>query len=183
MWPWGHLGVAYILYSLYARGRFRRAPRPDAALAVAVGSQFPDVIDKPLAWYGVLPGGRTLAHSLAFAWALLVVAYGIGIVLDRIEAATAFVIAHLSHLAADLPPRLLLGYPSGTEYLLWPFISQSTFRFRDRVFEPPALVEFLVTPLTDPFVYQLFQFALLVVALGLWYVDGCPGLQYVRFWS
>lgn len=180
MWPWGHVAVAYILYSLYSRGRFRRPPRPEPALAVLVGSQFPDIIDKPLAWVGVLPGGRTLAHSLLFATALIVVVYTAAFALDRVETATAFVIGHLSHLLADVPMRAFLGYPHATEFLLWPFFAPSTFAFETRVFEPPALLEWAVTPLTDSSTFYQFQFFLFGVALVLWYVDGCPGNQYIR---
>ena len=64
MWPWGHLGVAYLLYSLYSRGRFRRPPRPEPTLAVVFGSQFADLVDKPLAW-GLGPPRRSNARTLA----------------------------------------------------------------------------------------------------------------------
>ena len=181
MWPWGHFGVAYLLYSLYARGRFRRPPRPEPALAVLVGSQFADLIDKPLAWgLGILPGGRTLAHSLVFAAVLIVVVYGVAIAYDRVETATAFVIAHLSHLLADLPPRLLLGYPFGSEFLFWPVLTHPAFGWNERYFEPPWFVEVVATPLTDPTTFALFEVALFALAVGLWIVDGCPGLEYVR---
>lgn len=180
MWPWGHLGVGYLLYSLYARGRHGRPPRPGPALAAALGSQFPDGIDKPLAWLGVLPGGRTLAHSLLFAGAVIAVVYATAVVYDQVKSATAFALAYLSHLATDLPPRLLLGYPYGSEFLLWPVLSQSTFEFRQQVFEPPAAVEFVAVPLTDPRTYLLVQFAVFVLAIGLWYVDGCPGREFLR---
>lgn len=181
MWPWGHVAVAYLLYSVYARGRFGRPPRPEPALAVVVGSQVADLIDKPLYWWaGVLPSGRSLAHSLLFAAVLIVTVYAVAILLDRIETATAFVIAHLSHLLADLPPRVFLGYPFGSEFLLWPFLAQPAFGYGERLFEPPAAVELAVTPLTDPFTFALFEVALFALALGLWYVDGRPGLGYVR---
>jgi hypothetical protein len=180
MYPWGHLGVAYLLYSLYAHARFGRAPRPEPALAVVAGSQLADVIDKPLAWwFGILPTGRSLAHSLFFAAALVVVVYAVGFALGRLETATAFVIAHLSHLAADIPPRALLGYPHETEFLVWPLLDQPTFRFHDRLFEPPAAVELVVGPFTNPLLFFLFEWVLLGLAMALWYVDGCPGLGYI----
>ncbi len=180
MFPWGHIAVAYLLYSLYSHGRFRRPPRPEPVLAVAIGSQFADLIDKPLAWgLGILPGGRTLAHSLFFAAGLLVIVYAAGFALGRVETATAFSIAHLSHLLADLPPRLALGYPFGSEYLLWPVLSEPVFSYSEQVFEPPALVVLLVTPLTDTVTFLVFEFVLFVVAIGLWVADGYPGLEYV----
>ncbi|MFU8869529.1 metal-dependent hydrolase [Natronococcus sp.] len=181
MWPWGHLAVAYLLYSLYAHGRFRRAPQAEPALAVLVGSQFADLIDKPLAWwFGILPTGRSLAHSLFFAAALIVAVYAVGIVLERLETATAFVVAHLSHLLADIPPRALLGYPFETEFLVWPLLEQPTFRYGERLFEPPAVVELVVGPFTNPAVFFLFEWLLFGAAIALWYLDGCPGLEYVR---
>ncbi len=181
MLPWGHFGVAYILYSLYARGRFGRAPRPEAVLAVLVGSQLADLIDKPLAWgLGLFPGGRAIAHSLLFAAVLIVVVYAVAFTIGRVETATAFLLAHLSHLLADLPPRFFLGYPFGTEFLFWPFLPRQTFNYNERSFEPPGPVEAIVTPLTDPFSYMLFELVLFGLAIVLWYVDGCPGAGYLR---
>lgn len=181
MWPWGHLGVAYLLYSLCARGRTRRPPRPEPVLAVVLGSQFPDLVDKPLAWgLGVLPGGRTLAHSLLVAGAVIGVGYAVASARRRVETATAFAIGYLSHLAADLPPRVFLGYPFGSEFLLWPLLSQSAFGFTERAFDPPAIVELVVTPVVDPLVRFLLDGVLFVLALGLWYVDGRPGLERWR---
>lgn len=181
MWPWGHVGVAYLLYSLYSRGRFRRPPRPEPALAVVLGSQFADLVDKPLAWWlGILPGGRTLAHSLVFAGVLIVVVYAAALARDRVETATAFVLGHLSHLVADLPPRLVLGYPFGSEFLFWPFLPQPAFGYGERLFEPPVAVELVVTPFTDPLTFALFEVSLFGLALGLWIVDDRPGLEYVR---
>ncbi|APX98041.1 metal-dependent hydrolase [Natronorubrum daqingense] len=181
MWPWGHFGVAYIVYSLYARGRFGRPPRPEPALAVLAGSQLADLIDKPLAWwFGILPSGRSLAHSLLFAAGLLALVYAAGFALGRLETATAFAIAHLAHVLTDVPPRAFLGYPHGTEFLVWPLLEQPTFRFHDRLFEPPAVVEVLVGPFTNPAIFFFSEWLLFGMAIALWYVDGCPGLEYVR---
>lgn len=178
MWPWGHLAVAYLLYTLYTRGRYGRPPRSGPAIALAVGSQFPDLIDKPLAWWlGVLPGGRTLAHSLLFAAVLFPGVYALGIRLDRLEAATAFAIGHLSHLLADLPPLLLAGYLRGSEFLLWPLLAQPTFAPDDTLFDAPAGLEAVSLTLADPAVYGRFQIALFVLAAVVWYVDGAPGLE------
>jgi len=181
MWPWGHIGVAYLLYWVYCRGRFRRPPRPEPAIAVLVGSQLPDVIDKPLAWWlGVFPTGRDLGHSLLFATVLIPIVYTVAFRYDRIEAATAFAIGHLSHLLADLPPRAFLGYPFSTEFLFWPIVSHDTFSYNEQLFEPPAIVELVVTPFTDSAVYFTLQIGLFVLAVGIWYLDGTPGTEYVR---
>ena len=65
MWPIGHIGIAYLLYAAATRLRFDEIPTPGPTVALLVGALFPDLVDKPLAWYlNVLPTGRTLAHSL-----------------------------------------------------------------------------------------------------------------------
>ncbi|MHC3436914.1 metal-dependent hydrolase [Natrialbaceae archaeon A-gly3] len=177
MWPWGHLAVAYLLYTLFAHGRYGRPPRSGPAVALAIGSQFPDLIDKPLAWWlGVLPGGRTLAHSLLFAAVLLPAVYALGIRLDLLEAATAFAIGHLSHLLTDLPLLLLAGYPRGAEYLLWPLLDQPTFAPGYALFDAPAGLETAALVLAESSTYARVQVGLFALAAIVWYLDGRPGL-------
>ena len=60
MLPWGHLAVGYLAYSLAVRVRSGGPPAGLAVAALAVGTQFPDLIDKPLvSWVSVLPSGRS----------------------------------------------------------------------------------------------------------------------------
>ena len=68
--PLGHAALAYLLYSGLVLSRTRRRPRYLACVPLAVGSQFPDLVDKPLAYVGVLSYGRSLAHSV-FAFVLV----------------------------------------------------------------------------------------------------------------
>ena len=80
MWPWEHAAVAYLCWAALDR----RAARSEGAavVAVLVGSQFPDLIDKPLSWvFQVLPTGQSLAHSLLFALPLI----GLVVALDSGE--------------------------------------------------------------------------------------------------
>lgn len=84
MWPWEHLAVGYIGYSLSVRLAGRGVPRPRPVVALAVGTQFPDLVDKPLSWtLGVLPSGHSLAHSLFAALPLATLAVTVGVALDR----------------------------------------------------------------------------------------------------
>ncbi|WP_222919931.1 metal-dependent hydrolase [Natrinema sp. SYSU A 869] len=170
MWPWGHLAVAYLLYTVGIHRRFDRPPRAAPAIALAIGSQTPDMIDKPLAWnFGILPGGRTLAHSL-FVVALLVPA--VLLVVDRLEAraiGVGFLIGYCSHLLADIPPAVLSGEFAAAAYFLWPVLEQ-----------PP---EAPVAGILDAFLhyyalgpYEWIQFGLFAVAVLAWYRDGMPGL-------
>ncbi|ELY88859.1 metal-dependent hydrolase [Natrialba taiwanensis] len=174
MWPWGHLAVAYLLYTGYTARRFDRSPRFVPLVALAIGSQFPDLIDKPFAWtFGVLPGGRTLSHSLLFVALFLPAIY---VAADRLEfrsASVAFSIGYLSHLLADIPPSVLTGEPTGAAYLLWPVVEQPP--------EDPIggiLDAFLNYYTMGP--YEWLQLGLFVGAVLVWYRDGAPGLATVR---
>jgi len=110
MWPWGHLAVAYLIYTGYSHRRADHPPRALPMIALAIGSQFPDLIDKPFAWsLEILPGGRTLAHSVFVAALLLPAAYSLARRVDRPEIGTAFAIGHVSHLLADVPPSAILS--------------------------------------------------------------------------
>ena len=173
MWPWGHVAVAYLLYTVYTRRRYGRPPRALPLLALLIGSQLPDLIDKPLAWsLGVLPGGRTLGHSLLFASLLIPLVYALAIRFDRVEAATALVIGHLSHIVADLPPPVLTGDFSDTEFLLWPLTEPATYESVDGV--TGGFLRYSMGP------YEWFQLGLFAVALAVWYRDGLPGLASAR---
>jgi hypothetical protein len=58
MWPWGHLAVGYLCYVAYLKLYDNDRQTLYPVLAVGFGSQFPDFIDKPLAWSVlVLPSG------------------------------------------------------------------------------------------------------------------------------
>lgn len=170
MWPWGHLAVAYLLYSLFVRVRFGRPPRAMPALAVAMGSQLPDLIDKPLAWeLGLLVSGRSLAHSISFTLLLLSAVYAIAVPTGHRESATAFVIGHATHLVTDLPLMTVTGDFSGTIYLFWPFLGPPAYDESSGI-----LVAFSGHSIT---VYSAVQLALFVVAIIVWYRDGLPGLR------
>ncbi|WP_211694198.1 metal-dependent hydrolase [Natronomonas salina] len=180
MLPWGHFAVAYLLYSLYSRRRLNRPPPAGPTLAVGVGAIFADLVDKPLGWgLGIIPS-RSLGHSLIVAIPLLAVVYAVARVYDREATATAFSISHLVHLFTDLQPRLLLGFPIRNRYLLWPLVTERQFTYWERVFEPPAIVELLVLPLTFRPVFMLLEFVILAFAIRRWRADGRPGLDYLR---
>jgi len=173
MWPWGHLAVAYLLYTIYTH-RDGHRPRALPVVVLAIGSQFPDLIDKPLAWsFGVLPGGRTFAHSVFFAALLLPTVALLAHRVDRPAIGPAFAIGHLAHLLADIPPSVLLLQDfSSTTFLFWP------------VLEPPAYHS--PGSILDGFLrysmgwYEGVQLGLVLVALVVWYRDGTPGLGAVR---
>ncbi len=98
-------------------------PSRQLVFVTVVGSQFPDLIDKPLAYQlGVIPTGRVFMHSLPFALpiCLCVLAYSWGT--DRLRLGIVFVFAYLSHLFTDNYHSLLSSDPHVPSDLLWPIL-------------------------------------------------------------
>jgi len=168
MWPWAHLGFGYLLYRATPAGR--STPIDGAAvLALALGTQFPDLVDKPLAWYlGALPSGRSLAHSL-LAFALVV---GVALVLarrdGRPEVAAGFGVGYLSHLAGDALGDVVAGDFGYLTFLGWPLTPPPDYGV-----EPGLLArlrEFEATPTLA------VGLGLALLAAGFWVRDGRPGV-------
>lgn len=176
MWPWGHLAVGYLCYVAWAR--HRRVPQqPLAVVAVAVGSQFPDLVDKPLAWtVAVLPSGRSLAHSLFTAAIVLALVARLGRRYGRRAVSTAFAIGYLTHTLGDLGPRVIGGLLVAdatqlrwTTYLVWPLLPAPPYP------NDSSLVEHLLAFSLDPFVAA--QFGLFGLACVVWVWTGAPGYR------
>ena len=169
MWPWGHLAVGYLLYTALARVRTGRPPSGAAALLVAFGTQFPDLIDKPLAWgFGVLPSGRVGAHSLPIATVVVLVWYASAQYRKRPELGVAFTVGYLTHPFADALLALVQGHTEYVAYLLWPLFDL-----------PFYSTDGIVLASLGPFdltVYGAVQIGLILVAYGVWVADGTPGL-------
>jgi hypothetical protein len=169
MWPWGHLAFGYVLYSLVSRVVWRRPPEWPAVVALAFGTQLPDLIDKPLAWtFGLLPSGRSLAHSLVFGTLIVLVVLLLLRRLERFERA-AFAVGYFSHLAGDALRPVLSGDLEHTRFLLWPLMSL-----------PPSgetktgIIQFLLDAELSGTVVVELGFAAVVVVW--WILDGAPGL-------
>jgi membrane-bound metal-dependent hydrolase YbcI (DUF457 family) len=106
----------------------RRLPSLQLIGVVFVGSQFPDLIDKPLALeLGLIPTGRVFMHSLPTAIAVLLVVAWYGCRTKRTHLSSGFIFAHLSHILAD-NYRVLTGpEPAIPPDMLWP-LTQATPR-------------------------------------------------------
>ncbi|WP_299266420.1 metal-dependent hydrolase [Halorientalis sp.] len=173
MWPWGHAAVGYLLYTAYRRSRFDLRPNGVAVVALAVGTQLPDLIDKPLAWqFAILPNGRSFGHSLLIAAALLLALWLVARRLSARESGVAFGIGYLGHLFGDALYPALAGEFYDIGFLGWPLIPAieyelATGGFLDNLF---AL---------DLGPLALFELGLTVVAVALWYRHGVPGLGVV----
>lgn len=173
MWPMGHVAIAYLLYvgSTRLRGTGPAAAGP--VLVVCLGGLFPDLVDKPLAWYlGVLPTGRSLAHSLLVLVPLCLLVYSVSRIRDREEYGLAFAVGALTHSLVDAVP-VLWNDRASASFLLWPYWSVEPYETG-----VPSPVEMLTAALGQP--YFLTELALLAFAVALWRADGYPGVGTLR---
>lgn len=179
MLPWEHLAVGYLCYSLWMHVYYRSRPSGVPVVVLAVASQLPDLIDKPLGWWlGVLPS-IGLGHSLFFAVPLILLAWA----LVGGRYALPVGIGVLTHLFTDVFYKAVVGDRIEYEFLLWPLVEKPTG-------EPPGFfsevsywianyVEFLRSP--EGMAYLGFEVVLLGSALLLWAYDGFPGLTPASF--
>ncbi|QLH76864.1 metal-dependent hydrolase [Halosimplex rubrum] len=179
MWPWGHLAVAYLSYVAIVRLRGHRQ-RLWPLVAVAVGSQLPDLVDKPLAWtFAVLPSGRTLMHSFFAALVMVTVTYWVSRRIQRQEVTVGLGVGMVSHSLVDLGPGVVFGLLQGqwdqlqwTTYLLWPLLAAPPYP------NDSSFMEHLTTFTLNS--YLIFQFGLLVVAVVVWLRSDTLGLKTIR---
>ncbi|MFB6161230.1 MAG: metal-dependent hydrolase [Haloferacaceae archaeon] len=142
MHPLGHAAVAYLAYLGVAAVAGRRLPARSALPPLFLASQAPDLVDKPLAYAGVLPSGRSLGHSLLTVAlvlvALVAVARSAGVAAgdnphrdwDREflrVGPLAVAVGLVSHLLADAHRALLAGRPDRASFLLWPLASAPAY--------------------------------------------------------
>jgi hypothetical protein len=182
MWPWEHVVVGYVAYSLFCHLVLRDSPGGWEAGAVVFGSLFPDLIDKPLAWqFGVFEGGYAIVHSVFFA---VPISIAVGLIARRYGAGRvglAFGIGYLIHLPSDLLPPYVRRGELVWERVLWPVQQAGEDGHRGLVegfideFVPFAYE--LVAG--DPSGYMLFQLGLMGCAFLLWLYDGVPIFQEV----
>jgi hypothetical protein len=171
MWPWAHAALGYLCYTLYLRLRTQERPAGRPVLVLALATQLPDLVDKPLAWYvDVLPYGRTLAHSVLLGG---VVAALISLLLRRQgynPESVAFAVGYYSHLFGDAFGHLIGWNVADLAFLLWPVLPIPGVE---------SEVEGLLNHLRDIEGSPLFLFGLVLTIVGLvaWYRDGTPGVR------
>ncbi|MGQ4556070.1 metal-dependent hydrolase [Halobellus sp. GM3] len=180
MWPWEHAAVAYLAYSAVVHALRRRSPTGPEAIAIAVGSVFPDLIDKPLAWeFEVFGAGYGVAHSVFFAVPMAVGVAALARRRERAAVGAAFAVGYLLHLPADL----FVGYVTEGRVpfarVLWPLRSVETSY--DGGFSG-TLVDYLGGYLGSILSGDVgTPVAVGLGALGLcvlvWLIDGAPGVR------
>ena len=159
----GHIGVGYLTYAVFRR-LVRWSPPGTAVLfAVIVGALLPDLVDKPLAWgLGVLPEGRSLAHSLITMTVVIAVLLPVAVRYGRTKEGVAFSLGWFSHIAADAyTPVLAEG--STSHFLFWPLAERQIWS--GGLWVPPQ------------YAYEV-NWTLLGVAFLVWLYEGAPGVAY-----
>lgn len=125
--PPEHFLVAAVPASGYLVWQTRRLPGVHALFVIGVGSQFPDLIDKPLAHlFFLLPRGRVGTHSLPIAIPIAALALYVAWTLNRRRAGGIFVFAYGTHLVADFHGVVLSPDPRVPTALLWPLVPSAT---------------------------------------------------------
>ena len=183
MWPWEHLAAGYAAYSVALRAFESRTPTDAEAAMIVLGSQFPDLVDKPLSWtFRILPSGTSLAHSVFFAAPVSLVVHALARRLGRGSAGTAFAVGYLLHLPGDATYGLVYGRRACFGALLWPLIPTRPARPYGFAAHTSRYVSrhaaFLRTPRGVAF--STAELLFLAATAALWAIDGCPGLPVTR---
>ncbi|KYH27025.1 hypothetical protein HAPAU_09140 [Halalkalicoccus paucihalophilus] len=180
MWPWEHVIVGYVAYSLFSHLVYREGPDGVAALAVVFAALFPDLLDKTLSWqFGIFPGGYAIGHSVFVAVPLSVLAGVLAHRLGRPRAGLAFGAGYLLHLPSDVIPDYPRYGRFPVERVLWPLEQaegehgQGLINGFLEAFVPLAYQ--LIT--LDPSPELTFQLGLMGCAFLLWTYDGMPVLR------
>ena len=167
---WTHVAVGYLLISLGSRYWLGEKPSSPPTFAVALGTLFPDLVDKPLALATSSIPGRSLTHSVFTTASVLVLVWMWG--RDhptRRIVAIAGGVGYLSHLGGDVVDYFVLDH--GTlRFLLWPVLS------------PESHIQTVsdLLQLLNPTPYVAVQTVITVLAVALWMRDGMPGVSVVR---
>lgn len=177
MWPWEHLASGYLVYSLANRGTGGDRPTGMEALALVVGTQFPDLVDKPLGWgTTLLPSGISLAHSLLCAVPVSAAAILLARRADAGRVGWAFAAGYLAHLPGDIVYPMAVGGEPRLGFLLWPLVETTASTPASITGHVWGLVaqflEILGTPVGQ--VYLVLELVLLGAAVLAWLGDGRP---------
>lgn len=178
MWPWEHVIVGYLAYSLLCHLFYRDSPDGLETIAVVAGALLPDLIDKPLAWeFGVFGSGYALGHSAFAALPLSLTAGLVARRLGRARAGIALALGYLLHLPGDVLYGFVHDGVLYVDILLWPFrrgagygqapgFQEQVVYFLERYREELAI--------GDLSTYLLVQLGLASLVVTLWLYDGAP---------
>lgn len=186
MWPWGHLAVGYVVFSLGLRVIGEDRPGAWATLLLVFATQLPDLIDKPLSWsFEVFPTGYGAAHSLFFAVpAITAVAIATGYT-DNHQYGVAFGVGYATHLLTDVVYAAVIGSAVTVGRVIWPlgapnpYAVDRSFLGRFMSYFSEFIAEILRGDATGLLLLYLVLFALVI---GLWTADGFPIARECTQW-
>lgn len=184
MMPWGHLAVGYLAYTVGTRVWHGRTPTGGPTIALAVGTQFPDLVDKPLNWWFGIFDGRAIGHSALTMGLLCAVVLFVAYRRERGALTAAFSVGVFTHLLGDSWQALLAGDFGSATFLLWPLFPAPTYP-KDSLLDHLVVMRRQFALLSDLSLETLLttqvgqQLLLMVVLVGLWAVDGFPGVRTV----
>jgi len=188
MIPPAHLGTGYLTYTLWTRILYREAPADTATLALALGTQFPDLVDKPLYVYAGVYNGRAVMHSLLVVVPLCGLVYLGSRQFGRSRLGSAFGIGVLTHLAGDALMSAVRGTLWDARYLGWPVYSPPVYGAEDPLDHLWWLLrDIRALPSLTPSELLANELALellfsLVVFL-VWILDGYPTVRTAYGWT
>lgn len=187
MWPWGHLAFGYLLYSLARRILPSGRIEGREVVVLAVATQLPDLIDKPLAWtLSVFPSGYSVAHSVFVAVPLALALFAVAIKHDRFGIGLAVVVGWWSHLFGDVLVAVLMDGTFTVTRVLWPLVvlpgsHTSLSSLEQFTYYLGEFLELLSTA-ESPLIFLLY-FGPLAVAGLLWLLDGAPVVRELHDWA
>ena len=173
MWPWTHIMVGYLAFSMASHTVTRRPPTGLETLLIVGAAPMPDLIDKPLAWqFQVFAGGYALGHSIFVALPVT----GLFIMWTaregRARSGLAFGSSYLLHLVGDVATG---GW--AVRRILWPVVTSgrphSSFVAGLRQNLEALATTSGTLNMTPALVGQLL---IVLATVGLWQADGRPGL-------
>jgi hypothetical protein len=174
MWPWTHAALGYLLYTGLTRVRSGTPPGDVATLWLLLGTQLPDLIDKPLAWtFDLVPSGRMLAHTLFVAVPACWLVHRYWRRRGNPEYGVAFGVGYLSHVLSDAIGSVLVGDYAYARFLVWPLLSVPEDQ-QEGILQELAMAD----PTLSPALAIQTMGGLGIVAL--WVYDGAPGAAVVR---
>jgi hypothetical protein len=149
---------------------------------LAFGTQFPDLVDKPLNWWFDILDGRGIGHSVITTGIFCTVLFIIAQKYGRRNLARAFSVGVFTHLLGDSWGALLSGNFDRAAYLLWPVFPAPTYP-KDSLFDHLQQLQVYFRLLSEVPPSSLlasrigFQLSLFALVVAIWVFDGLPGVR------
>lgn len=178
MWPWEHVAVGYVLFSLGLRLSGRAGPADVEAICLLGATLFPDVIDKTLSWgFGVFPTGYAVGHSVFVALPVGLLVLGRGIPRLPRRASVAVVVGYWSHLLGDVLDPLRYNDGLIVDRVLWPVATELPYETEYGLRRGLVYLEAFLAELASMDASTVFLLYLLlpIGTVLLWLFDSAPG--------